>query len=527
MPYSHLASLRIRTTIVLTAIFTAMGLASVFLAGSIISDRVDGYEREQAAANVRRARNALQQDMARLDALLKDWAWWDDTYAFMGQPTAEFVASNVTPDVFHNQRLSAMIFVSVAGEILHASFLDSESGEFGAPVPGLIRHVQNAALAGSGETETGGGTALAHVDGKLWIAGSKTVLTSQESGPSRGWLWMIQEIDTPYMLALKRRTELDLQFAVAGEGALPDAMRPLHGDSGAFDRAVVVAEETMIWGGLLIPDAAGGEPVAIVTSSPRELAAYVSTAMRSSLAVVIVLGVVGFFAGLVFLDRSILSRLAELRSRVVRDAPEAQVNVPDGRCDEIEQLGMITDAAFRSVRENERFLAEVLAALKVGVLLVRKRDRAIVSANRYACELLGRPEEEVVGKVCHRFVCPTEEGQCPIIDLGQVLDNTRRVLIGSGGERIDILKSATSVRRGGEEFLLETFLDIREMERTRRLLEESEERYRAIFMNTGTPGILINEDTTIAVANTEFLHLVGVREEELASHPSWTRFFVE
>ena len=45
-------------------------------------------------------------------------------------------------------------------------------------------------------------------------------------------------------------------------------------------------------------------------------------------------------------------------------------------------------------------------------------------------------------------------------------------------------------------------------------------------MNTGTPGILINEDTTIAVANAEFLNLVRLTEEELAQNPSWMRFFM-
>jgi len=527
MSYSPFASLRIRTTIVLTAIFTAMGLACVLMAGLIISDRVDGFERELAAANARRARNALQQDMNRIDALLKDWAWWDDTYAFMHEPTEEYVASNVTPDVFRNQRLNAMIFVSVSGEILHASFKDSENGEFGAPVPGLIRYVQEAVRMEAAGRGSGGGTAVAQIDGKLWIAGSKTVLTSQESGPSRGWLWMIQEIDTPYMLELKRRTELDLGLMVASERALPEAMRPLHGAAEAFDKAVVVPERTRIWSGLLIPDAAGGEPIAIIANAPRELAVYVSSAMRNSLAVVIFFGVVGFFAGLFFLDKSILSRLADLRSRLVRDAPDAQICALDASCDEIDQLSMITDAAFRSVRENERFLAEVLAVLKVGVMLIRKRDKVIVIANRYACELLGKTEEEVLGRSCHKFVCPTESGKCPVIDLGQVCDNSRRVLIGRGGERIDILKSATTVTRSDEEYLLETFLDIREMEQTRRLLEQSEARYRAIFMNTGTPGILINDDTTIAVANTEFLHLVGATEEDVAAHPSWMRFFVE
>ena len=526
MLHNYFSSLRIRTTVVLSVIFMAMGLACVFVVGLIITDRIDGFERELAAANVRRARNALQQDMKRLDDLLKDWAWWDDTYAFMENPSEEFLASNVTPDVFRNQGLDAMIFISTAGEVLHVSSLDPESGEFGPPPQDLLHHALKASAAFAAEGMTAGETSLAIVGGNLWIAGCRPVLTSAETGPARGWLWMIQKLDTAYMRELTRRTELDLNITAAVPRNLPAAMQALHGGT-ALQEALVVPEGNRIWSGLLLTDSAGGPPIAIIANAPRELAAYAGTAMKTSLAVVIVFGVVGFFSGFVFLDRRILSRLAVLSRRVMRDAPEVQVSMPDARCDEIDQLSTLMNAAFQSIRENERFLSEVLAALKVGVVLIRKSDRVIVSANRYACELLGLSERVVVGRQCKRCLCTDEFGMCQGEGRGQECDNARSMLLGSGGERIDILKSVSTVTRNEEEYFLETFLDIREMEQTRRLLEQSEERYRAIFMNTGTPGILINEDTTIAVANTEFLHLVRIREEELAAHPSWTRFFVE
>ena len=521
-----LNSLRLRSTIVLTAIFMAMGLGCVLLVSFILTDRIDGFERELAAANARRARNALQQDMKRLDNLLKDWAWWDDTYEFMQNPDEEYLSSNVTPDVFFNQSLDAMVFVTSGGEILHASFLDPESGALGPLPSALEAYVLKSSTGLTDEGKLLGGTVLANVGSRLWIAGRQSVLNSAEEGPVRGWMWMIRQVDTPYMLELERRTELELLLVPALDRNLPRPMLGLVGGTPDSQEPLVVSEGSEIWSGLLLPDAAGGEPIAIVANAPRELAAYVGKAMKSSLAVVIVFGVVGFFSGLIFLDKRILSRLSALSRRVVHDAPGVRVCMPEESCDEIDQLSNLLDAAFASIRENERFLAQTLAALKVGVMLVRKRDRIIASVNPYACELIGLPEKDIVGKACHLFVCPSEAGRCPIMDLGQECDNSRRVLLGRDGERIDILKSAATVKRGEEEYLLETFLDIREMEQTRRLLEQSEERYRAIFMNTGTPGILINEDTTIAVANAEFLNLVRLTEEELAQNPSWMRFFI-
>lgn len=525
MSYTTFVSLRIRSTIALTLIFAAMGLACVLMAGLIITERVGDFERELAAANVRRARNALDQDMKRLESLLKDWAWWDDTYAFMANPTPEFLASNVTPDVFRNQGLEAMIFVTPDGGVLHSAFLDLESGGFGPPVPALLRFAQEAGSPGGEDGTEGGRTVLARIDGRLWVAARQQILNSLETGPQRGWLWMIQEIDAVYVDGLTRRTELDLRIVPATAESLPEPIRSHFAGAPAFSEALVVPDGPVVWSGLLLPDGAGGEPIAVIARTPRELTAHARTALQTSLAVVIVLGVVGFFSGLAFLDKRILSRLAALSARVIRDAPDVKVSVPQGSSDEIDQLSNLMDAAFRSIRDNERFLAEILAAIKVGVMLVRKRDRVIVSVNRYASELIGLAEGDIVGKVCHHFVCTADEGKCPVIDLAQPCDSSRRHIIGRDGQRIDIIKSATTVNRDGEEYLLETFLDIREMERTRRLLQESEERYRAIFMNTGNPGVLINEDTTIAVANREFLHLVKATEEDLVRNPSWTRFF--
>jgi PAS domain-containing protein len=299
---------------------------------------------------------------------------------------------------------------------------------------------------------------------------------------------MIQEIDAEYLDGLTRRTELDLRIVTATAESLPEPIRSHFSDAPAFSEALVVPDGPVIWSGLLLPDGAGGEPIAVIARTPRELTANARTALQTSLAVVIVLGVAGFFSGLAFLDKRILSRLAALSARVIRDAPDVKVSVPQGSSDEIDQLSNLMDAAFRSIPDNERFLAEILSAIKVGVMLVRKRDRVIVSVNRYASELIGLAEGDIVGKACHHFVCTADVGKCPVIDLAQPCDNSRRQIIGRDGQRIDILKSATTVNRDGEEYLLETFLDIREMERTRRLLQESEERYRAIFMNTGNPG---------------------------------------
>ncbi len=58
-------------------------------------------------------------------------------------------------------------------------------------------------------------------------------------------------------------------------------------------------------------------------------------------------------------------------------------------------------------------------------------------------------------------------------------------------------------------------------------IDISEEKYKAIFENTGTATIIVEEDTTISLINEQFEELFGYSREEVEWKKSWTEFIVE
>ncbi len=69
-------------------------------------------------------------------------------------------------------------------------------------------------------------------------------------------------------------------------------------------------------------------------------------------------------------------------------------------------------------------------------------------------------------------------------------------------------------------------LEIKVRERTAEL-RESEMKYRTIFENTGTATVIVENDTTISLANSEFANLAGFEKNEIENQKSWLHFVDE
>jgi PAS domain S-box-containing protein len=66
--------------------------------------------------------------------------------------------------------------------------------------------------------------------------------------------------------------------------------------------------------------------------------------------------------------------------------------------------------------------------------------------------------------------------------------------------------------------------DISDRKLAEEALSASEERYRTVFQNTGAATVIIEKNTIISLANTEFERLSGYTREELEGKRSWTEF---
>ncbi len=121
-------------------------------------------------------------------------------------------------------------------------------------------------------------------------------------------------------------------------------------------------------------------------------------------------------------------------------------------------------------------------SVPAGILIVDPISHVIVDVNPIAVRMIGAAKREIIGSVCHRYVCPAEVGQCPITDRKETVDNSERVLLTAGGEKRSIIKTAVNVKLGGRTHLLESFIDITDRKR-------AEEEINALAITDSLTGL--------------------------------------
>jgi diguanylate cyclase (GGDEF)-like protein/PAS domain S-box-containing protein len=121
--------------------------------------------------------------------------------------------------------------------------------------------------------------------------------------------------------------------------------------------------------------------------------------------------------------------------------------------------------AEKTLNNSEVYQKAIMANIQAGVMVIDVEKHTIADINMAAENLIGIKREEIIGKECHKYVCPAEKGKCPITDLKQIVDRSERVLINIRGERIPILKTVVPLTIKGRKYLIESFIDISERKR--------------------------------------------------------------
>ncbi len=165
--------------------------------------------------------------------------------------------------------------------------------------------------------------------------------------------------------------------------------------------------------------------------------------------------------------------------------------------------------------DRESFLRTLLENISVGVLTIDPRTHRIFSANPAAGGILGRPEEELMGRECHEFICPAERGRCPITDLNQEIDHSERIALCADGKERVVLKTVKRVAFDGAERLLECFTDITDHKKTQDRLLHQYDFIRTLMGTIPNPIFYKDAEGRYLGCNRAFAEFIGKEPDQI------------
>lgn len=391
---------------------TFLALAAIFnlVAWYVLLQGYRGLEEERIREDVSRAADAFSREAENLDLTVRDWAFWDETYAFVAHPDPAYVQANLTESTFRELNVQAMVFLDDSGRVAYAKGAGfEEGGEMSVP-HGLFSHLRaKSPLLETISTGKGVSGLLLLPEGPF-IVSSEPILTSNMEGPPRGALIMARTLDgeeihritEPYHLEIETR----LPQAVAGD----QEWEPAEGLLAAGEESVIRAEGSRyIHGYGLLRDLYGAPGLFFRVTQDRSLYRQGVRAMIYFTAFITGFCLLVLAAVQVLLDRSFLRRIGRLSEEVslmgVEGEPGWRVNISGN--DEVTELARAINRMLE-LREREERRFRSLVEHAQDIIVVLDREGKVTYQSPSTGEVLGYGTEGIMGRNVFDLIHPED-----------------------------------------------------------------------------------------------------------------------
>jgi PAS domain S-box-containing protein len=529
-------TLRRKTLLIIGATFYGVIVLLFFLSRNILLESYVQLEEQNTRQNVERGLGALSSELDHLGTTTSDWAAWDDTYAFIEDADAEYIASNLGDGTFVELGLNLMMFIDTSGQTVFGKAFDLvEEAEMPVPqslkghlAPGevLITHADiDSALSGI----------LLLVEGPMLVA-SRPILTSENEGPILGTLLMGRYLDATEVGRLAEAAYLPLALHRFDDPRLSPELKAVHASLSAGTPILVqpLSDETVA-GYTLMEDIYGKPGVVLRVDMPRDIYQQGQGAVSYIILTIVGVGLVFGVATVLLLERQVLSRLSEVSQKVrsIGTSGDLSTRVTVRGSDELAGLGATINGMLAALQESEGDLREsesryrLLAENVSDVILTTDLDLKFTYISPSVTAMLGYAVEEAKKLPFEKLLAPDSleamrqaYGDTPATDsIAQLswsptleLELRRR-----DGSPVWVEITATSLpdARGKPIGYVGVGRDITERRRARRQIEQAAQEWRGTFDSISDLISIHDGDSRIMRVNMAFARAFKMRPQEV------------
>ena len=314
-----------KTFLIILATLTVVAALAAVVADRLVLESFRTLERASAEEDLERLQTSIAGDLTDLERTARDWAHWDDAYAYVQGLDPDFEASNLVPNSFDANGLSLMVFLDADDRLVFGAAYDPSTGNL-TDLPPRFAALDSAGPLLSHPDDFSSVAGLLGADGQAYLVASWPILTSTEQGPAVGTLLWARQLD---LVGLSDQTRLALSIR---------PWEPADATELADGTEVTAVSRKALVGQTTLDDVTGTPTFVIEANFGRPIYRQGLNMMAYVLASAILMGGGLLVAMIVLLNTTVLSRLTRLTSRVesIGDDPRGRVEVSGS--DEITRL---------------------------------------------------------------------------------------------------------------------------------------------------------------------------------------------
>jgi len=294
--------IRWKVITLIAALFAALGVAAIFVAGYVLMPSFASLERTQADVAMRRIQFALDRTFAQLSLSAASWGNWTDAWRFAQDHNQTFVREQVTPAGLKQLNINTLIFSDLDGQFIASATLDLEA-ERPIDLDLVARRRLSPDFPWRADVREGRPVHgfLQTNQGTMLLAAAP-VLDGFGHGPPRGMVIMGRLVSPREIAQIGSQAQADLSM-------LPAA--PAHGSHWLVetDRAIQVYQS--------FDDVYGRPIITLRVNTPREITQRGYAAVYYAFGYLMVAAVLIVVVLVIALNRTVLNPLARVTRHAV------------------------------------------------------------------------------------------------------------------------------------------------------------------------------------------------------------------
>jgi twitching motility protein PilJ len=398
--------MKLKNKVLLILLLGLAGLSTsfYFISRALLIRSYVALEAQQVNQDVQRVLDILSTNLDNLSRQARDYSRWDDSYQFIVNKNTSYIDSNFANDHLANLRLSAAVYVNRSGKVIFSQGEDFIQKKEVPVSQAFLTQLSPSGLLLNHPNPQSEHLGFIQLPEGLMMVTSQPIITSEGKGPIRGTLIMGRSLDQPFIQQLKALTKLPNitleQFdseQLASD--FQEARKAFMQGKTSFAQPL---SKDAVAGYALLKDISGKPAFLLRVTEPRTMYARGQASLNYLIIGIVLMGSVFSIAIILFLEKSILSRLGHLSAGVsqISDSGISHQRVVLPGSDELSNLATTFNLVLDQLERSQKLLQANSEGLQRQntILAELSRNESLMQGNlEQAARLFVKATAETLG----------------------------------------------------------------------------------------------------------------------------------